>query len=66
MTVLKLVMYRLCLKQDRKTSLIMLALTLQQYKMVSSFQTNMHQGSGIDPVLITILAFLVKDSPEKL
>ena len=24
----------------------------------------MHQGSGIDPELINILAFLVKDSPE--
>ena len=26
----------------------------------------MHQGSGIDPELIIILVFLVKDSPEKI
>ena len=35
-------------------------------RIVLSFHTNMHQGSGIDPELITILAFLVKDSPEML
>ena len=35
-------------------------------KIVLSFRTNMHQGSGIDQELITILAFLVKDSPKKL
>ena len=36
------------------------------YKIVLSFQTNMHQGPGIDLELVNILAFLGKDYPETL
>ena len=38
---------------------------MQRYKIVLSFQTNMHQGPGIDSKLIIILAFLGKNTLKR-
>ena len=38
---------------------------MQHYKIVLSFQTNMHQGPGIGSELVIILAFLVKDTLKR-